>query len=79
MIHEITDNRQCPVRFCITAGQVSGYTIAAALMNGLPEADLLLAPLIYNRFNLPGSGRHNVLNLDIPQFKLTNSKGLSTN
>ena len=46
MTHEITDNSQCLVRFCITAVKVSGYKKAAALMNGLPEADLLLSPLL---------------------------------
>ncbi|AGI68963.1 hypothetical protein OAN307_c34830 [Octadecabacter antarcticus 307] len=46
-----------PVRFFITAGQVSDYTGAAALMNGLPEADWLLAPLIETAFRLPGSGQ----------------------
>jgi hypothetical protein len=34
--HAVTDTRGRPVRFFITAGQVSDYTGAAALMNGLP-------------------------------------------
>jgi transposase len=41
-LHAVTDTRGRPVRFFITAGQVSDYTGAAALMNGLPEADWLL-------------------------------------
>ena len=39
-LHEITDTSGRPIRFFITAGQVSDYTGAAALMNGLPEAEL---------------------------------------
>ena len=42
-LHAVTDTRGRPVRFFITAGQVSDYTGAAALMNDLPEADWLLA------------------------------------
>ena len=42
-LHAVTDDSGRPVRFFITAGQVSDYTGAAALMNALPEADWLLA------------------------------------
>lgn len=35
-----TNNSGRPVRLFITAGQVSDYTGAAALMNGLPKARL---------------------------------------
>jgi transposase len=44
-LHAVTDTR---VRSFITAGQVSDYTGAAALMNGLPEADCLLADRGYD-------------------------------
>ncbi len=47
-LHAVTDTRGRPVRFFITAGQVSDYTDAAALMNGLPEADWLLADRGYD-------------------------------
>jgi transposase len=42
-LHAITDSSGRPIQFFITAGQVSDYTGAAALMNGLPEAEWLLA------------------------------------
>jgi transposase len=47
-LHAVTDTRGRPVRFFITAGQVSDYTGAAALMNGLPEADWFLADRGYD-------------------------------
>jgi len=47
-LHAVTDDSGRPVRFFITAGQVSDYTGAAALMNGLPEADWLLADRGYD-------------------------------
>jgi len=42
-LHAVTDTSGRPFRFFISAGQVSDYTGAAALMNGLPEAEWLLA------------------------------------
>ena len=42
-LHAITDPSERPIRFFITAGQVSDYTGAAALMDGLPQAERLLA------------------------------------
>ena len=47
-LHAVTDDSGRPVRFFITAGQVSDYTGAAALMNELPEADWLLADRGYD-------------------------------
>jgi transposase len=47
-LHAVTDTRGRPVRFLITAGQVSDYTDAAALMSSLPEADWLLADRGYD-------------------------------
>ena len=48
-LHAITDTSGRPIRLFITAGQVSDYTGAAALMNGLPEAEWLLADRGYDR------------------------------
>jgi transposase len=47
-LHAVTDTSGRPVRLFITAGQVSDYTGAAALMNGLPEAEWLLADRGYD-------------------------------
>ena len=40
------DTSGCPIRLFITAGQVSDYTSAAALMNDLPGAEWLCEALI---------------------------------
>ena len=42
-LHAVTDSSGRPLRLFITAGQVSDYTGAAALMSGLPKAEWLLA------------------------------------
>ncbi len=42
-LHAVTDANGRPIRFFMTAGQVSDYTGAAALLNGLPAADWLIA------------------------------------
>ncbi len=47
-LHAVTDTSGRPVCLFITAGQVSDYTGAAALMNGLPEAEWLLADRVYD-------------------------------
>ena len=47
-LHAVTDTSGRPIRLFITAGQVSDYTGAAALMNSLPEADWLLADRGYD-------------------------------
>jgi transposase len=47
-LHAVTDTSGRPVCLFITAGQVSDYTGAAALMNGLPKADWLLADRGYD-------------------------------
>jgi transposase len=41
--HAVTDANCPPVRFCMTVGQVSDYTGAAALLGSLPKAEWLLA------------------------------------
>lgn len=38
-LHAITDTNGRPIRFFMTAGQVSDYTGAAALLGGLPRAE----------------------------------------
>ena len=59
-LHAVTDTSGRPIRLFITAGQVSDYTGAAALMNSLPEADWLLADRGYDadwfRETLVGKG-----------------------
>lgn len=47
-LHAVTDTSGRPIRFFITAGQVSDDTGAAALMVGLPEAEWLLADRGYD-------------------------------
>ena len=42
-LHAVTDAHGRPIRFFMTAGQVSDYTGAAALLGGLPSAEWLLA------------------------------------
>jgi transposase len=42
-LHAVTDAEGRPIRFFLTAGQVSDYTGAAALLGGLPSAKWLLA------------------------------------
>lgn len=42
-LHAVTDANGRPIRFFLTAGQVSDYTGAAALPGGLPSAEWLLA------------------------------------
>ena len=38
-LHAVTDTKGRPIRFFMTAGQVSDYTGARALMDSLPSAD----------------------------------------
>jgi len=42
-LHAVTDTSGRPIRLFITADQVSDYTDAAPLMNGLPKAKWRLA------------------------------------
>ncbi|SHM67042.1 transposase, IS4 family [Roseovarius pacificus] len=41
-LHAVTNTAGRPIRFFMTAGQVSEYTGAAALLAGLPKAEWLL-------------------------------------
>ena len=47
-LHAVTDANGRPISFFITAGQVSDYTGAAALLDELPEAQWLLADRGYD-------------------------------
>lgn len=47
-LHAITDTSGRPFRLIITAGQVSDYTGAAALLANLPQAQWLLADRGYD-------------------------------
>ena len=47
-MHAVTDTNGRPIRFFITAGQVSDYTGAAALLSSLPDAEWLLADRGYH-------------------------------
>ena len=46
--HAVTDIKGRPIQFIITAGQISDYTGAAALLDDLPVADWLLADRGYD-------------------------------
>ena len=47
-LHAVTDTVGRPIQFFMTAGQVSDYTGAAALVNSLPAADWLLGDKGYD-------------------------------
>ena len=47
-LHAVTDAKGRPIRFFISAGQVSDYTGAAALLDSLPKADWFLADRGYD-------------------------------
>jgi len=47
-LHAVTDTKGRPIRFTITAGQVSDYTGAALLLDDLPAANWLLADQGYD-------------------------------
>ncbi len=47
-LHAVTDAKGQPIRFFMSAGQVSDYTGAAALLRSLSKADWLLADRGYD-------------------------------
>jgi transposase len=47
-LHAVTDADGRPISFFMTAGQVSNYTGAAALLDGLPKAQWLLGDRGYD-------------------------------
>ena len=50
-LHAVTDAQGRPIRFFMTAGQVSDYMGAMALLSDLPKADWLLGsgPIDFGR------------------------------
>ncbi len=47
-LHAVTDGKGRPLKFFMTAGQVSDYTGAAALLGSLPAAEWMLADRGYD-------------------------------
>jgi len=47
-LHAVTDAKGRPLKFFMTAGQVSDYTGAAALLGSLPAAEWMLADRGYD-------------------------------
>lgn len=47
-LHAVTDTQGRPIRLHVTAGQISDYTGAAALLDNLPKVDWLLADRGYD-------------------------------
>ncbi len=47
-LHAVTDAKGRPLKFFMTAGQVSDYTGAAALLGSLPAAEWLIADRAYD-------------------------------
>ena len=47
-LHAVTDASGRPIRFFMTAGQVSDYTGARALLSSLPAADWMIADRGYD-------------------------------
>ncbi|WP_227004864.1 IS5 family transposase [Acetobacter senegalensis] len=47
-LHAVTDRNGCPLDFFMTAGQISDHTGAAALLDGLPPAEWMLADRGYD-------------------------------
>ena len=47
-LHAVTDAKGRPIRLFLSAGQVSDYTGAAALLDSLPQADWFLADRGYD-------------------------------
>lgn len=47
-LHAVTDTQGRPIRLHVTAGQISDYTGAAALIETLPKVDWLLADRGYD-------------------------------
>ena len=61
-LHAVADAKGRPIGFCMSAGQVSDYTGARALLSSLPDVDWLLADRGYRAgerhwFKRTGEGR----------------------
>ena len=49
-LHAVTDSKGRPIRFLMSAGQVSDDKGAAAMVSSMPKADWLLADRSYDAF-----------------------------
>ena len=47
-LHAVTDAKGRPLKFFMTAGQISDYTGAAALLGSLPAAEWMIADRGYD-------------------------------
>ena len=65
-LHAVTDAKGRPIRFFMSAGQVSDYTGAAALLGSLPEAEWLLADRGYDADWLRKALKDREINVCIP-------------
>ena len=63
-LHAATDTIGRPIRVFMTAGQVSDYTGAGALMSSLPAADWLLG----DRCSDANWFREDLVNMDVTPF-----------
>lgn len=68
--HAVTDANGRPIRFFMTAGQVSGYTGAAALLDSLPKAQWMLANRGYDADWFPDALREKGITPCIPGRKI---------
>ena len=68
-LHAVTDAEGRPIRFFMTAGQVSDYTGAAALLGGLPKAEWLLVDRGYDADWFREALKHKGINPCIPGRK----------
>lgn len=82
-LHAVTDANGRPISFFITAGQVSDYTGAAALLDELPKAKWLLADRGYDadwyRDALQAKGITPAFRVGSPATKPSNTINAGTN
>jgi len=82
-LHAVTDANGRPISFFITAGQVSDYTGAAALLDELPKAKWLLADRGYDadwyRDALQAKGITSAFRVGSPATKPSNTINAGTN
>lgn len=69
-LHAVTDANGRPLSFFITAGQISDYTGAAALLDDLPKAQWILADRGYETLN--GSGTRSSKGASSLAFRIGN-------
>ncbi len=82
-LHAVTDANGRPISFFITAGQVSDYTGAAALLDELPKAKWLLADRGYDadwfRDALQAKGSLPAFRVGNPETRPSNTTSAPTN